>query len=526
MAPGHVAILGGGLTGLSSALHLSRRFPGSRITLLEKQTILGGWVRSERVQIHQSDASVVLEAGPRTLRPNAKSILELINILNLQDSVITVSKTSPAAKARFLYVPKDSAAIPKIEGLQQLPSSILSLLSSPFRSIMLPAIMRELIKRSNRPKATDESVDSFLARRFGESFARTFGSALVHGIYAADSRKLSVRAAFPTLWQVEDRGGGSLIRGLIVPQRINAKQRTADNGNYDLGNTLEMMQDASVYSFRDGMETLTCAMENYLKAQSNVHILPGTGISRLVHKNNKSIELLTTSGEILSPTHVVSALPLHALHSIISDSNSLNLPHLTANPTSTVHVVNFVFPCAPAQIHPAGFGYLIPRPIAGYPSSSTPSSPGILGTVFDSCSLYAQDTPSVPDYFNNGRLTKLTLMTGGPYPTPSLPPHLSSPETDGSIPDVVRRLLRNLELHLGKKLPDPVYWRVRKNEACIPTLLPGHVDRMEEMKKILLGSGDGRSGWDGRLEIVGAGVGGVSVGDCVEAGKHVGKHWV
>jgi len=33
--------------------------------------------------------------------------------------------------------------------------------------------------------------------RFGETFARGFGSVLVHGIYATDSRKLSVRAAFP-----------------------------------------------------------------------------------------------------------------------------------------------------------------------------------------------------------------------------------------------------------------------------------------------------------------------------------------
>jgi oxygen-dependent protoporphyrinogen oxidase len=80
--PRHIAILGAGLTGLSSAFHLSRRFPKSLVTLVEKQPRLGGWVRSERAQIrlHNGTETVVLEGGPRTLRPNAKAILELVNI--------------------------------------------------------------------------------------------------------------------------------------------------------------------------------------------------------------------------------------------------------------------------------------------------------------------------------------------------------------------------------------------------------------------------------------------------------------
>jgi monoamine oxidase len=81
MSPGHIAVLGGGLTGLSAAFHLSRRFPGSQITLLERERTLGGWVRSERVELPDDPrtlGTVVLEAGPRTLRPNAESVLELV----------------------------------------------------------------------------------------------------------------------------------------------------------------------------------------------------------------------------------------------------------------------------------------------------------------------------------------------------------------------------------------------------------------------------------------------------------------
>jgi oxygen-dependent protoporphyrinogen oxidase len=68
----HIAVIGGGLTGLCSSFYLSRRFPRSLISLYENEQRFGGWVRSERVQ------NVLLEYGPRSLRPEAKSVLELV----------------------------------------------------------------------------------------------------------------------------------------------------------------------------------------------------------------------------------------------------------------------------------------------------------------------------------------------------------------------------------------------------------------------------------------------------------------
>lgn len=77
----HLVVLGGGLSGLSSAFHLSRRFPDLFVTLVEKNSRLGGWVSSERVHVRDEQghsAEMILESGPRTLRPNAKSVLELV----------------------------------------------------------------------------------------------------------------------------------------------------------------------------------------------------------------------------------------------------------------------------------------------------------------------------------------------------------------------------------------------------------------------------------------------------------------
>ena len=84
-APEHIAVLGGGITGLSSAFHLPRRFPNSRITLVEREQNVGGWMRSERVGVRTptTSAAILLEAGPRTLRPVDKAVLELASRLLL-----------------------------------------------------------------------------------------------------------------------------------------------------------------------------------------------------------------------------------------------------------------------------------------------------------------------------------------------------------------------------------------------------------------------------------------------------------
>ncbi|KAI8972885.1 Protoporphyrinogen oxidase [Trametes punicea] len=588
LPPRSVTIIGGGLSGLSAAFHLSRRFPphsGARITLVEKSNRLGGWVHSERVRVkdqHGRQADVLLESGPRTLRPTSRAVLEIIHLLDLSPSLITVSRKAPAAQNRFLHIPGTT-------GLVTIPGSVRSLLVSPLAKVLVPALLKDFRRRDgkvlNVSHPNDESVDAFLTRHFGAEFSRTFGSALVHGIYAADSRILSVRAAFSALCRLEEKGRGSAVRGLLNEMMSSFRTRkpqigdAADTAAYHVGDVPEMLKGASVYSFHDGMQTLTDAMARHLEQQENVTVLKGDGAVALAKTDQGDrFQVTTSSGKTIVSSHIISAIPLSVLYELLahsfhsqqpptSQSPTLPsspspekqttvpiaippfphpalsrrigipgryqgasfdategpptlpstaaaniddmqplppLPHLLANPSSSVTLVNLVFPPSHKPIHPDGFGYLIPRPQTGYPSSPR-SALGILGTVFDSCALGGQDVSISADQ-RSPKFTKITVMLGGPYGCPS---------PDPQSPPFLPALLTSLREHLGHDgpLPPPCLVRIRQHRDCIPTPAVGHVERMEELRAAV------KEQWGRNAAVIGTAVDGVSVGDCIESGR-------
>jgi len=227
--------------------------------------------------------------------------------LDLRSEVICTPRGSPAARNRFLHVPPT-------QGLQPLPSGLLSLFTLPLGRLVLRSALAEPFVPANRPQnkspqpaspppappagsasqttttttrgATeaeeddDESVDSFLSRRFGDAFARTLGSALVHGIYATDSRVLSVRAAFPVLRESEARGNGSVVWGELGPPAWWGKaqvkeEEEMEEGVIDREWEARFRTSAALFSFKEGMETLVRALVEALRGFPNVTLRRG-----------------------------------------------------------------------------------------------------------------------------------------------------------------------------------------------------------------------------------------------------------
>lgn len=80
-----IAVVGGGIAGLTAALQLSRRLPPDRrIILYEAQQRLGGWIESDVIEFQGNQSgqgTVVLEGGPRSIRPKGLSGWTMIELV-------------------------------------------------------------------------------------------------------------------------------------------------------------------------------------------------------------------------------------------------------------------------------------------------------------------------------------------------------------------------------------------------------------------------------------------------------------
>lgn len=86
-----IAIIGGGISGLSCAHYLARESPNTQITIFEEGTELGGWLRSKTMNV--DNGTIVFEGGPRTLRPGTPAGMVTLEMVGHVDLHIYVSRS-------------------------------------------------------------------------------------------------------------------------------------------------------------------------------------------------------------------------------------------------------------------------------------------------------------------------------------------------------------------------------------------------------------------------------------------------
>ena len=224
-----VAVIGAGITGLTAAFRLHER--GFRVTVLEGAPQPGGSVRTLR------EGGYLIEAGPNSLQYGAPELKQLVRDLGLEGEIV---QASPQAKRRFLVRGGRFVAV---------PSSPVSFLGTPLFSARTKlAIFTELLTRQ-RLRTTDLSLAELVRSHFTQELVDYAVNPLIAGIYAGDPAKLSVKHAFPQLWEAE-RSHGSIIRGMMA----GAKARKA-RGEAGV---------APIVSFRQGLQTLTDTLASRL----------------------------------------------------------------------------------------------------------------------------------------------------------------------------------------------------------------------------------------------------------------------
>ncbi len=199
-----VVIVGGGMSGLAAAYELCRRHVP--FLLLEASATLGGVVKTERVD------GFVIDAGPDALLTQKLAAIDLCHELGIGHRL-----RPQATRGAFLV---------RGGALRSLPdASVFGIPTdwSPFvttRAFSLRGKLRMAAEYvlPGRPAAGDESIASFMGRRFGREAVEYLADPLLAGIHGGDAERLSMRALFPRFLDMERRYG-SLIRGFRAGMR-------------------------------------------------------------------------------------------------------------------------------------------------------------------------------------------------------------------------------------------------------------------------------------------------------------------
>lgn len=274
MTPSHeVLVLGGGIAGLATAYQLhQQKIP---FTLLEAGPRVGGVVFSEEVDGFNVDG------GPDALLIQKPDGIKLCQELGLGNRLV-VTKLPRLAyiqrAGRLHALPAASVmGIPTEWG----PFIRTGLFSWPGKIRMG---MELFVPR--RQDTGDESIGSFMRRRFGNEAVEYLAEPLLAGIHAGDVDRLSIRALFPRFPEAEQRAG-SLLRA------FRAQPRHAPS------------PDGAFKSLPGGLGELIAALEAALPAGSLRRRTPVTSVSF----DGSRFRVDTTTGESFTARAVVAATP-------------------------------------------------------------------------------------------------------------------------------------------------------------------------------------------------------------------------
>jgi protoporphyrinogen/coproporphyrinogen III oxidase len=420
-----VAIVGGGVAGLTAAYELARLArEGAAVqgVLFEASTRLGGIVETVR------EGGFVIECGPDAWVTEKPWARELAVELGLGDEVMS---SNDAGRKTYVLIDKKLQAMP--DGMRMMvPGDLDALDASKLFSEEAKQSYRDEVERADELRASapagDESVAAFVRRHFGDEVLERIGAPLLSGVFGGDVAKLSVRAVMAPFVTME-REYGSLIAAL---QMRGAAAKT----------------DAVFTTLRSGMGTLVDRMiaaipEDWVRLAAEVQFI----------SYGEEGWLVGTARGVERFDAVMMAAPVDVARALLEPVDE-RLAQLMEMEASSSVVVGFGFPDAAKFLVPPGFGFLVP-----------PGSDGLLMA----CTFVDQKFDDrVPQ---GGRLVR--AFFGGKAAERLM--RCGNDETAA----VARMELARI---LGP-LPEPQMTVVRRWPRSLPQYGVGHLERIAELEE-------------------------------------------
>lgn len=322
-----VAIVGGGITGLSAAFYVQKLAAEQNqpldLTIIESAHRLGGKIHTS------SQDGFLVERGPDAfVSRKDQEIRELAEELGIARKIV-------ASAPGDIHIAANGKLHPLPQGtVMGIPVSLKSLWAASSCSVggRLRAMADLFLPDTDK---TDETpLGSYLRRRFGNEFVENMIEPMFSGVYAGDIDRLSIDSAFPEALKAQ----GSLMRSL--KRQPQSKQREF-SGLFE--------------TFEGGLETLVHAIEQRLSCR----IAKGVKAERISLSKQQRIVLGLSDGERLEADHVILAIP-HRQAAALFEPHGI-AQSLSGIPQTSIATVTMIFPEQAEWPGHGGTGFTVAR---------------------------------------------------------------------------------------------------------------------------------------------------------------------
>lgn len=398
---GTIGVVGAGISGLTYAYFVSKIRPDLNITIFDKSEKVGGWIQTTELFDDNSNEVVKLDKGPRSLRGVSDGTLVILDILKKLGHGDQIKVISSKSKGNRKYLLNSNYEIMPIP--HDLKSHIKASKMGMFSGIGSKVITEPF--RKIKKDSQDESIELFFKRRFGSTvITDRILSAIIHGIYAGDVSKLSIKI-FSRLQSFEQQG--SIILAMIKllfkpkeePKLTPSLQTYESKFGGDLLKLSQTLKGNPMVVFKDSLSMFPKVLADYLKTNGNIKFIMNSDISKITTDGT-----IVNNGESITFDHVRSTMDVKQLSKLIESKELIE--NFNKIQYVSIFMANIYTKQRIIPQDAVGFGFLAPK--------ISHNKEFLLGTIFDSSiasyctTLGSNDAQETP-------YDKMTMMFGGHY---------------------------------------------------------------------------------------------------------------
>jgi len=456
-----IAIIGGGMTGLSAALYLQKEIESGNIdaeyVLYEANNRLGG-----RIQTDYTDGFVI-EQGPESFLARKTSMSELAKDIGLADDLVDNHSGSFILHQNKLYSMPEGAVM-------GIPTKVMPFIKTGlFSPIGKAKAALDLVRPRTTKGDEDQSLGHFFRNRLGNEVVDHLIEPLLSGIYAGNIDRLSLKATFPQFQQMESK-----YRSLILGMKSSmAKKESAAQATKGKKGS---KQKGMFLTYRGGLQSMVDRLEELIveqvkKDHALVKIEKVDARYRLIFENGTE-DLVD---QVLLTTPHQQAYSLFKAHEFVAPLGNV--------PSTSVATIALAYPKEAIKEDIDGTGFVVSKK-SNY-------------TITACTWTHKKWIHSAPEGY---ALLRAYVGRSGDDAIVS--------ESDEVILDKVKADLD----HIMKIEGEPLFYRIKRWKESMPQYEVGHLEKLESVRAGLSIHYPG-------VKILGASYNGIGLPDCIDQGK-------